>query len=145
MGHISLGNSNRQVGGSVVSEGEEQKNNPKNRWEFLCVAFFEAPNYYREKELPELLKKCISHADAIFSSIRDLKEYLKKQLHLPKPVTPPTAIAQQSQNGKRETVKLEHFLNPKTRPNKKSNYRSCNLDLLKKYVEKPGKKNEDKL
>ena len=133
------------VGSGVGGEGEEQKNNTKNRGEFLCVAFFEAPNYYREKELPELLKKCISHADAIFSSIRDLKEYLKKQLHLPKPVTPPTAIAQQSQNGKSETVKLEHFLNSKTRPSKKSNYRSCNLDLLKKYVEKSGKKNEDKL
>ncbi|MFB0544687.1 MAG: hypothetical protein ACETVN_03150, partial [Asgard group archaeon] len=115
----------KQGWGSRDGEGEgQQKNNCKGRGKFLCVAFFEAPNYCREKELPKILKKCIPHADAIFSSIRDLKEYLKKQLHLPKLATTQTAIAQESQNYKHRMVNLEHFLNLKTHTKKE---RTVNL------------------
>ncbi|MFX0162570.1 MAG: hypothetical protein ACFE68_04435 [Candidatus Hodarchaeota archaeon] len=84
----------------------------------MCVAFFEAPNYYKEKKLPKLLKKCMPHANAIFSSLKDLKEYLRKQICLQKPVN--RAIIAKQQPPHREKsgmVKLENFLPKNTKKN----------------------------
>ena len=95
-------------------EGESHgKNNPEDGGGFLCVAFFEAPNYYKEKELPKILKSCMPHADAIFSSIKALKKYLREQTSLQKPVNRAIIAEKRLQSGGSEVVKLEHFL-PKT-------------------------------
>ncbi len=79
-----------------------RKNNPEDGGEFLCVAFFEAPNYYKEKELPKILKRCIPNADAIFSSIKNLKEYLREQICLQKQANRQIIVEKQPQGGRVE-------------------------------------------
>ncbi len=119
----------RQGGGNGCCEGQE-KNNAEDRGEFLCVAFFEAPNYYKEKELPEILKKCMPHADAIFSSIKDLKEYLRKQKRLQKLVTGTMSTEQQPQTDEGGMVKLEHFL-PETHRKKQKTAANVRSETVK--------------
>ena len=101
----------------VGEGGEKQENSFGNRGEFLCVAFFEAPNYYNEKELPKLLKTCMPHADAIFSSLKELKEYLRKQSGIQKMVSRAIIAEKQSQSEEEGMVKLEHFLPKRQRKN----------------------------
>ncbi len=121
--------------GGCVGEGQK-KNNPGDGGGFLCVAFFEAPNYYKEKELPKILKKCMPHANAIFSSIKDLKEYLRKQICLQIPVNITiTTKQQQPQSSKGGMVKLKHFfLNPKKHKKKQKTTGNVRNGTIKKSI-----------